>query len=287
LGRTKLIKKKKTKKKKMKKGINLYENNEFTESIKFFNKNLKDPISYFWIGRNFIKLKKYKLAFECLSKYASLNPQDSIVFYYICKCISKGISNKDWLYFSLNIGLCLNYFYIATYYFPKNANLYYLQCIYILTYRKEILRKKLFDPYSECLRLIEKSINLEKTNCLYYKLRGTTYLNMKMYDKALDDFLYSNELYKKYGMYFIVDNKPIYRFRKDKNNHFGYLKIAVCYFHKGNFLKFNQYLSFTKTCKCVSCGHVFNKELKIKLDQKKFEIDNWKNQIFKKNVTKW
>lgn len=271
----------------MEKGINFYENNKFTESIKFFSKNLEDPISYFWMGLNFIKLRKYKLAFEWLSKYASLNPKDTIVFCYLCKCVTRGILNEDRVYFSLNIGLILNYFYIATYYFPKNTNLYYLQCNYILNYRREILRKKIFDPYSECLRLIKNSINLDNTNCLYYKLRGTTYLNMKMYDKALDNLLYSNELYKKYGMYFLNGNKTIYKFGKDKNNHFGYLKIAVCFFHKGNFLKFNQYLSFAKKCKCISCGHIFNKDLKIKLDQKKFEIDNWKNQIFKKNVTKW
>ena len=172
------------------------------------------------------------------------------------------------------------YFYITTSLYPKIDTYYYMQCYYILSYADEFVRKAIFNPYKEILRLITKAINLDKVNnCNYYYIRGIAYLNLGEFDKALVDLFYSNELFKR-------EKDPTIRMKNNRVLHIGYFCIAKCYLMKKNFILFNKYLSIALNCKCEDCTN----EVHLRAELKRLKVQiitQWKSKIFQKILKKW
>lgn len=257
------------------KGIEFFNKGKYNDAIKIFNNCIKNPSLlndkersvYFLRGKSYALQKKYLLAFNDMKYHLCVNPTDTKCYLYLCEYIIRGILSNHEKHFKLDIGWNLTYFYIATSLFPKIDMLYYMQCIYILYYENVFERKGIFDPYVEILRLITQAINLDKGNYEFYRMRGITHVILEEYDKGLNDLLHSNKLLERTGV-----------------KHIEYLRIAKCYLMKKQFLLFNKYLSIATNCKC--CNHDSN--LKRELNLKKIELINqWKSQIFQKNLKKW
>jgi len=256
------------------KGIGCFNNENYSEAVSIFNacitnenNNISDWNLYLYRGKSYFYLKKYFLAYNDLRCYLFENPKDRELYYFLCRCIFLGLQTDCEKYFRLNIELGLLYFYITTSLFPKSSFCHFMQTFYIIFYEKEFKRKAIFDPYKESVRLITKAINLDDSNALYYYTRGKIYLYDDKVNKALEDLLYSNQIFKSHHI-----------------DHIGYLLIAQCYLEKHNYPLFNKYLSMANNCTCDMCNYP---NLQEELNFKKFRINEWKKQIFQKNITKW
>ena len=285
----------KKKKKYFNKEIVFLKSRKYNKAIKIFNDcvlNEKFKKVFFWRGRTFYYQKKFLLALNDFKYNVCINPEDSIGYFFLCKCLMKTLDIGDG-YIHFDYYRNLNYFDTVIKLYPKKEILYYWYAQYILRYTRNIgyYMDFVIDQinYTNSLSLIKKAIILDRCNCLFYKLRGIIYLNLRDYDKALIDLLYSNELFKKFGMYKkSLNGKKCVIVEKTENLHLGYVKIANCYIIKKKYLLFIKYLNVATNCKCKSCNSKVNFKLKLELNVIKVQVvDKWKTQIFQKNVRKW
>lgn len=280
----------------LKKGLKFFENGKYIDAIKVFNNLNEETLNdkekdlvYLTRGKSHYLKKNYLLAFHDFKWYLYRNPTDKYNFINLCSCIMSSITYNGKVYFKNFYRETLYYFYICTHLNPQFNLIYFWQARFIFSFIKEFKRNSIFDPWKEILRLINISIDLDNLNCRYYAYRGMIYFNLGKFDKALNDSLYSNELFKKFNLYRkSLEGKKFIIVDKNENLHLGYYIIAKCYLMKKQYLLFNKYLSIATNCNCKSCTSNLNLKLKTELNLIKFQkINRLKSQIFQKNLTKW
>lgn len=193
-------------------GLNDYENDNYENSVLYFNKAILLNSNYInaYMNRGHVNtvLKKYSEAMADYFKVIELDSLLSTPYFRLALIYAQLGNNEESDYFSKKSSFLTpeikdHYIYLAISYEsykgilddlerrnskiqldPTNANYYYWRGV---TYRH-------LDEYSKSISDFTKAINLEPYNPTLYNDRGVSYAFLKKYSNSISDFTMAIEL---------------------------------------------------------------------------------------------